>query len=81
MQQEGFGPYQLTIHDGQRWSAASGLSDSRCCRGQNLTIEAMRMSRRVLFERQRAVGVEFVQKKQTRARRAPAARCCCAAAR
>ena len=23
-QQEGWGPYQLTIHDGERWSAARG---------------------------------------------------------
>jgi choline dehydrogenase len=63
-QQEGFGPYQLTIHDGKRWSAAKAyLHDA--VRRPNLTIESHAQVARILFEGTRAVGVEFVQKKQS----------------
>ncbi len=62
--QEGFGPYQLTIHDGKRWSAASAYLKPVLDR-PNLKIESHAMVSRVLFEGKRAIGVEFVQKKQT----------------
>ena len=65
-QQEGFGPYQLTINNGKRWSAASAYLRPALER-PNLTIESHALVSRVLFEGKRAVGVEFVQKKQTAA--------------
>jgi choline dehydrogenase len=62
--QEGFGPYQLTIHKGRRWSAAAAYLRPILSR-PNLTIESHAHVTRVLFEQKRAVGVEFLQKKQT----------------
>ena len=61
--QEGFGPYQLTIHNGKRWSAASAYLRPALER-KNLTIESKAHVTRIVFEGTRAVGVEFVQKKQ-----------------
>jgi len=61
--QEGFGPYQLTIHNGKRWSAASAYLTPVLHR-KNLTIESFAQVTRILFEDKRAVGVEFVQNKQ-----------------
>ena len=62
-QQEGFGPYQLTIRDGKRWSAATAYLHPALDR-PNLTIESHAHAARVLFEGKRAIGVEYVQKKQ-----------------
>ncbi len=59
--QEGFGPYQLTIKDGKRWSAASAYIRPALER-PNLTIESHALVSRILFEGKRAVGVEYVQK-------------------
>jgi choline dehydrogenase len=70
-QQEGFGPYQVTIHEGRRWSAASAYLTPVITR-RNLTIESNAHVARILFEGKRAVGVEFIQnneKKQVRAAR------------
>jgi len=67
--QEGFGPYQLTIHNGKRWSAASAYLRPALER-KNLTVESFAHVTRILFEGKRAVGVEFVQKKQRVAVRA-----------
>ncbi len=57
--QEGFGRYQLTIHDGQRWSAARGylapIADTR----RNLTIVTNARVHRVVIENGRATGVEY----------------------
>jgi choline dehydrogenase len=68
-QQEGFGPYQLTIHNGKRWSAAKAYLHDAVKR-PNLTVESNAHVARVLFEGKRAVGVEFVQKKQVQKARA-----------
>jgi len=62
-QQEGFGPYQLTIRNGRRWSAAAAYLTPILDR-KNLTIESNAHVSRVLFEGTRAVGVEYVQDKQ-----------------
>ena len=62
-QQEGFGPYQLTIHQGQRWSAAKGYLTPMLER-KNLTIESNAHVSRILFDGTRVNGVEFVQNKQ-----------------
>jgi len=68
-QQEGFGPYQLTINQGKRWSAASAYLRPVLER-PNLSIESHALVSRVMFEGKRAVGVEFVRKKQTKQARA-----------
>jgi choline dehydrogenase len=61
--QEGFGPYQLTIRNGRRWSAAAAYLRPILSR-PNLTIESHAHVTRVLIENNRAVGVEYLQKKQ-----------------
>ena len=68
-QQEGFGPYQLTIHEGRRWSASSAYLHPVLER-KNLTIESHAHVSRVLFEGKRAIGIEYVQKKQMQQARA-----------
>jgi choline dehydrogenase len=62
-QQEGFGPYQLTIHEGQRCSAAKGYLTPILGR-KNLTIESHAHVSRILFDGKRVSGVEFIQKRQ-----------------
>jgi choline dehydrogenase len=62
-QQEGFGPYQLTIHKGERWSAAKGYLTPILGR-KNLTIESHAHVSRILFEGTKVTGVEFIQNKQ-----------------
>ncbi|MDB5499767.1 MAG: hypothetical protein JWP28_3798 [Phenylobacterium sp.] len=66
-QQEGFGPYQLTIHDGQRWSAARGYLHPALKR-PNLTCLTGARTTRIIVENGRAVGVEIHDEK-TKARR------------
>lgn len=61
--QEGFGPYQLTIHQGQRWSAAKAYLTPILAR-KNLTIESHAHVSRIVFEGTRVTAVEFIQKKQ-----------------
>jgi len=62
--QEGFGPYQLTIHEGRRWSAASAYL-TPILKRPNLTIESNAHVTRILFEGKRVTGVEYVQNKKT----------------
>jgi len=62
-QQEGFGPYQVNIHEGQRWSAAKGYLTPILGR-KNLTIESNAHVSRILFDGTRVNGVEFIQKKR-----------------
>jgi len=64
-QQEGVGPYQHTIKNGQRCSAAKGYLVPALGR-PNLTVEVEALTSRILFEGKKAVGVEYVQKKQTK---------------
>jgi choline dehydrogenase len=65
-QQEGFGPYQLTIKDGKRWSASAAYLRPILGKRENLTLELGARTTRVLIEKGRAIGVEFVQDGQTR---------------
>jgi choline dehydrogenase len=62
-QQEGFGPYQLTIRDGRRWSAAAGYLHPILGQRPNLTCEIDARTSKILLEKGRAVGVEFIQGK------------------
>ena len=58
--QEGVGFYQVTQKNGERWSVARAYLDPARSRA-NLHIETGAMATRILFERARAVGVEFDQ--------------------
>ena len=64
-QQEGVGPFQLTIRDGKRWSAAAGYLHPALSR-PNLVAEIGARTTRILIESGRAVGVEFQQDGKTR---------------
>ena len=58
--QEGVGYFQQTAHKGFRWSTARGfLNPAR--KRDNLTIATKAHACRVLFEGNRAVGVEYLQ--------------------
>lgn len=62
-QQEGFGPYQRTIHEGERWSASFAylrpIADTR----ENLTIKSTALVSRVVFRGGKTHGVEVVAKR------------------
>lgn len=60
-QQEGVGPYQLTIKDGKRWSAASAYL-TPVLKRTNLKVEVNALTARILFEGKKATGVEYIQK-------------------
>ncbi|HEX7777347.1 MAG TPA: choline dehydrogenase [Parvibaculum sp.] len=68
-QQEGVGPYQLTIKDNKRCSAAVGYLAPAMSR-PNLKVEVKAMTNRILFEGKRAVGVEYTQNGETKTVRA-----------
>jgi choline dehydrogenase len=55
-QQEGFGPYQLTIKDGQRWSASAAYLKPALKR-PNLTCLTEARTLRIMVENGRATGV------------------------
>jgi choline dehydrogenase len=61
-QQEGFGPYQLTIHDGERWSASRAYLHPVLKR-PNLTCLTGARTTRILVEGGRATGVEIYDEK------------------
>ena len=56
-QQEGFGPMEMTVHNGRRWSAANAYLRP-ALRRANCELVRCR-ARRVVFENRRAVGVEI----------------------
>lgn len=60
-QQEGFGPYQLTIKNGRRWSAAAAYLTSDVLKRPNLATEVEARTTRIVIEQGRAVGVDYVQ--------------------
>jgi choline dehydrogenase len=60
-QQEGFGPYQLTIRDGKRWSSAAAYLRPALGR-PNLVTEIGARTSRILIEGGRAVSVEYLQR-------------------
>ncbi len=65
-QQEGWGPYQMTVHDGERWSASRGYLHPVMSR-PNLTCITGARTTRILFEDGVATGVEYADEK-TRSR-------------
>ncbi|WP_353256966.1 choline dehydrogenase [Hyphomonas sp.] len=62
-QQEGFGPYQRTIHKGERWSASFAYLRPIEGPRPNLKVISTGLVTRVLIEGGRAVGVEMVEAK------------------
>lgn len=56
--QEGFGPMHMTVKDGVRWSTANAYLKPAMSR-PNLTVITHAMTRRVLLQGKRAVGVEY----------------------
>jgi len=65
-QQEGWGPYQMTVHDGERWSASRGYLHPVMSR-PNLTCVTGARTTRIVVEESVATGVEYADEK-TRAR-------------
>ena len=59
-QQEGFGAMDMTTHKGRRWSTAQAYLKPALAR-PNLTLQVGAMVTRILFEGQRAVGVEYAR--------------------
>ncbi|KAM4721709.1 choline dehydrogenase, mitochondrial [Rhinophrynus dorsalis] len=64
-QQEGFGWMDMTIHKGQRWSSASAYLRPAISR-PNVSVESKTLVTRILFEGQRAVGVEYIKNGQVK---------------
>jgi len=62
--QEGFGAMHMTVKDGVRWSTANAYLRPAMSR-PNLTVITYAMTRRILLEGKRAVGVEYDQGGQT----------------
>lgn len=62
-EQEGFGGYQRTIHEGERWSASFGYLRPIEKTRSNLTIISTGMVTRIVLEEGRATGVEVVSGK------------------
>uniref|UniRef100_A0A7N6AE77 Choline dehydrogenase n=1 Tax=Anabas testudineus TaxID=64144 RepID=A0A7N6AE77_ANATE len=62
-QQEGVGWMDMTIHKGKRWSAASAYLRPALSR-PNLKTEVRCLVSKILFDGNRAVGVEYTQKGQ-----------------
>ncbi len=61
-QQEGFGPYQLTIKDGKRWSASFAYLHPALKR-PNLTCQIEARTSSLIIEKGRVVGVDYIQGK------------------
>jgi choline dehydrogenase len=57
-QQEGFGPMEMTVHRGVRWSAANAYLRP-ALRRPNVKVVTYAFAHKVLLEGRRAVGVEY----------------------
>ena len=66
-QQEGFGPYHLTIKDGRRWSAAAGYLREAIGR-PNLTTITHARTTRLIIENGVCKGVEFAKDAKSKRR-------------
>ena len=69
-EQEGLGVYQVTQKNGERWSAARGYIHPHMGSRPNLRVETGAQATRIIFDGKRAVGVEYVQGKETKTIRA-----------
>ncbi len=68
-QQEGFGIYQQTIKNGRRWNTSTAYLEPAMTR-PNLKVETDALITRILFEKDRAVGIELIQNGETKQLRA-----------
>lgn len=68
-QQEGFGVMDMTTRNGRRWSTAQAYLKPALAR-PNLSLEVRALATRILFEGDRAVGVEYARAGQLRSVRA-----------
>ncbi|MEM6577480.1 MAG: choline dehydrogenase [Pseudomonadota bacterium] len=62
-QQEGFGPFEMTVHQGQRWSAAKAYLRPAIATGRCEMINGL--AARVIIEEGRARGVELITRSGT----------------
>jgi choline dehydrogenase len=62
--QEGFGRFDRNVWGGRRWSAARAYLHPVAQR-TNLAVQCRTFATRILFERRRAVGVEYLHRGQT----------------
>ncbi|XP_052229858.1 uncharacterized protein LOC127843972 [Dreissena polymorpha] len=60
-QQEGVGWMDMTIHKGWRWSSAASYLRPIIKQRHNLTAEVKALTNKILFEKNRAVGMEYEQ--------------------
>ncbi|TPL60182.1 choline dehydrogenase [Mesorhizobium sp. B2-4-2] len=67
--QEGVGVYQISTRNGRRMSAARAFLRPAMNRA-NVRVETNALASRILFEGKRAVGIEYLQKGQTKTARA-----------
>ncbi|MEO4042672.1 choline dehydrogenase [Hoeflea sp. CAU 1731] len=63
--QEGFGRFDFTIKDGKRWSTSRAFLQPVLDR-KNLTVETGALTKRIVVESGRAVGVEYLQDGETK---------------
>lgn len=59
-QQEGFGAMDMTTHKGRRWSTAQAYLKPALAR-PNLALQVRALATRILFEKDRAMGVEYTR--------------------
>ncbi|OPZ00274.1 hypothetical protein A5906_18825 [Bradyrhizobium sacchari] len=67
---EGLGTYQVTQRNGERWSAARAYVAPRMDKRANLRVETGLTPPKSCSKERRAVGIEYVQCRQTRQLRA-----------
>jgi choline dehydrogenase len=68
-QQEGFGPFEMTVWNGRRWSAANAYLKPALKR-RNLKLETRALATRIVMDGKRATGVEYEQGGQLKIARA-----------
>jgi choline dehydrogenase len=68
-QQEGFGPMDMTVHRGRRWSAASAYLRPAMLRS-NLSVITGALATRIIVENERATALEFRHRGAVRRARA-----------
>ncbi|XP_041484504.1 choline dehydrogenase, mitochondrial-like [Lytechinus variegatus] len=65
-QQEGFGYMDMTIYKGLRWNTANAfLRTGDVLQRKNLTVHPRSFVNRVVFEGEKAVGIEYIRKNTT----------------
>lgn len=60
-QQEGFGRFDMTIHNGERCSAAKAYLNKEVLSRKNLSRHVQAQVTKIIIENQRAIGVEYIQ--------------------